>query len=94
MYAAPSASNNPNSLRTFLIMWIGQTASAIGSGLTLFSLMWWVWITYKSGTAIAGVELAMAAAPIFLGPIAGAYVDRLDRRKIILTMLDYPAKRF
>lgn len=71
---------------TFLIVWFGQTISVLGNGLTLFALSWWVWTTYKSGVALAGVELVSTLSPILLGPFAGAYIDRWDRRKVMLVM--------
>jgi MFS transporter, DHA3 family, macrolide efflux protein len=40
-------------VRTFIILWLGQIASSIGSSMTYFALTLWVWQQTKSATAIA-----------------------------------------
>jgi DHA3 family macrolide efflux protein-like MFS transporter len=74
----------PMSLRTFLTVWAGQLVSITGTTLTGFGLQVWVYLETGSVTRLALVSLAFALPSVLLSPIAGALVDRWDRR---LTML-------
>lgn len=71
-------------MRRFFTLWAGQAFSLLGSALVQWALMFWVAVTTASplDLAIAG---AMGLLPqVFLSPFAGAYVDRLDRKKVML----------
>ena len=70
--------------RNFLLVWIGQMVSSIGVGLSTFTLGLWVLRTTGSTTQFALTFIAMAIPSIFVSPIAGPLVDRLDRRKIMI----------
>jgi MFS family permease len=71
-------------MRTFSVIWLGQLVSSLGSGLTGFALP--VWIYEKTGSAEAfGLLFFAATVPtVLLSPIAGALVDRWDRRMVLL----------
>jgi DHA3 family macrolide efflux protein-like MFS transporter len=71
-------------MRTFLTVWAGQLVSITGTTLTGFGLQVWVYLETGSVTRLAMVTLAFALPSVLLSPIAGALVDRWDRR---LTML-------
>jgi MFS family permease len=66
--------------RTFLIVWIGQVVSLVGSGLTWFGISIWVFLESGSVTQLAIILLASQLPRILLSPIAGTFVDRWDRR--------------
>ena len=57
-----------------------------GSRLTYIALLWWVLEKTGSATTLAGVAIATALPTLLLGPIAGVFVDRLDRRGLMLAM--------
>jgi DHA3 family macrolide efflux protein-like MFS transporter len=65
---------------TFIIIWLGQTVSLVGSGLTGFALGVWVYQTTGSATQFALIAVCTALPRIGLSPLAGALVDRWDRR--------------
>ena len=76
--------NKSSGFRTFLIIWFGQLVSLTGSGLTSFAVGVWVFLKTGSTTAYALI-LAFSSIPsILVGPIAGALVDRWDRRNAML----------
>ena len=66
--------------RTFLIVWFGQLISLVGSGLTWFGLSVWVFLETGSVTDLSLMLLASQLPRIVLAPVAGAFVDRWDRR--------------
>jgi MFS transporter, DHA3 family, macrolide efflux protein len=71
-------------IRVFLIIWFGQVVSLLGSGLTSFALGVWVYQRTGSVTKFALILFFAALPGIVLSPIAGAIVDRWDRRRIII----------
>lgn len=71
-------------MRTFFVVWIGQLISVIGSNLTGFGLAVWMYLETDSVTLLALIMLASTLPGIVLGPVAGALVDRWDRRKVML----------
>ena len=83
-----------NGWRTFLIVWVTQSISVFGSGLTVFALnIWMISDLYprpeqkpELALAISATALAFALPTVFLAPIAGAWADRHDRKRIMLVM--------
>jgi MFS family permease len=77
--------NNRNWRRLF----VGQAVSMVGFFVLNVTLVLWVGAVIAAGTswapAAVSALLICAAAPVFLfGPIAGVYVDRWDRRRIMV----------
>lgn len=68
----------------FSIIWFGQLVSLIGSGLTNFALGVWAYQRTGSVTLFALITLAGTLPSILVSPMAGVYVDRLNRRKVLL----------
>ena len=71
-------------IRVFTIIWVGQFVSVIGSGLTGFALGVWVYLTTGSVTQFSLILLSTAVPAIAMSPVAGALVDRWDRRKAMI----------
>ena len=88
-----SASNKESSMskdtgRTgmlgFTIIWIGQMLSLLGTTMTGFALTIWAWNLTGQATALALVALFNFLPVVVVSPIAGAVVDRYDRKKIMM----------
>lgn len=71
-------------LRDFLLIWAGQLVSGVGSRLTSFALGLWVYRATGSETRFAMVFIAMAVPAVLVSPLAGALVDRWDRRRTMI----------
>lgn len=71
-------------MRTFLLIWVGQVLSAIGTVAARFAIIWWVASLTGSATALATVGIMEQALPVLLGPFAGALVDRWDRKRVLI----------
>ena len=71
-------------LRAFVVVWVGQAASIVGSALTSFALG--VWLFQRSGavTDLAANALCATLPMAVLSPLAGALVDRHDRRFLMI----------
>lgn len=73
-------------LRGYIILWIGQLVSLLGSSIVQFAIVWWITITTESEFMLA-ISFFLGFAPtVFLIPIAGVFVDRWSRKKIIATV--------
>jgi len=72
-------------MRGFTFGWLGQFISILGTGMTQFTLTIWAWEKTGEATALALVGLSYSLPFILASPIAGALVDRWDRK--LVTML-------
>lgn len=71
-------------LRTFLIIFTSQAFSLLGSSAVNFALVWWLTAETESATVLAYASIAALLPQALLGPIAGPFVDRWDRRLTII----------
>jgi len=72
------------SIKPFLVIWIGNAVSLLGSQLVQFALIWWLTQTTGSATVLAMASLVGLMPQIVLGPFAGVLVDRWNRRVTML----------
>src|SRR5512135_3717967 len=72
--------------RNFSLMWTGQLVSTIGSALTSLAASILVYRSTGGSALSVGLMLMATAAPsLLVGLIAGVFVDRYDRRRIMIT---------
>jgi MFS family permease len=71
-------------MRAFITIWCGQLVSIVGSGLTSFALGLWVYQRSGSVTQFALIAVFAMLPRIALSPLAGAIVDRWDRRWVMI----------
>jgi len=71
-------------LRDFLILWGSQAVSSLGTAMTSFALV--VWVYGQKGTASSITLLTMCSLipSILLSFIAGTLADRWDKKRIML----------
>jgi hypothetical protein len=65
-----------NNARTFLVVWLGQVVSQLGSGMTGFALGVWVYQQTGSATGFALTLLFIMLPKTVLAPVAGVIADR------------------
>jgi DHA3 family macrolide efflux protein-like MFS transporter len=68
----------------FFTIWTGQAFSLIGSGVVQFALVWWLTQLTGSATVLATATMVALIPEIVLAPLAGAYVDRWNRRMVMI----------
>lgn len=71
-------------MRTFIIIWVGQVISMIGSGMIGFALGVWIYEKTGQATPYAMTALFSVLPRIILSPVTGAVTDRWNRKKIML----------
>jgi hypothetical protein len=87
MTRSPSASLSPFSVfrnRNFSLMWTGQLISTMGSALTSLAASIYVFRLTGSALSVGLMLMATAAPSLFVGLFAGVFVDRYDRRQIMV----------
>ena len=80
--------------RTFVIVWLTQSLSVMGSALTVFAVnIYLAQVLYprpeqkpELAWAITAFNLAFAVPVVFGAPLAGAWADRHDRRATMIAM--------
>jgi DHA3 family macrolide efflux protein-like MFS transporter len=71
-------------MRSFSLIWFGQLVSAVGSGITGFTLGVWVYQQTGSATMFTLMGLAATLPGVVVLPLAGSLVDRWDRRRVMV----------
>ena len=68
----------------FFTIWTGQAFSLLGSFLVGFALVWWLTAETGSATILALGTLFQILPQLVLGVLAGALVDRWNRRLVMI----------
>ena len=71
-------------MRTFTLVWLGQFVSLLGTGMTRFAITLWAWELTGQATALALVAFFAFGPMILISPIAGALVDRWNRKLVMM----------
>ena len=74
----------PQGIRTFLVIWIGQLISMLGSGLTSFALGVWIFDQTGEATPFALTVLFGNLPRVLLLPVAGSLADHWNRRWVMI----------
>ena len=79
-----TTSNQKKGFKTFIIIWLSQLVSMIGSGLIGFALAVWIFDQTGQATPFVLTALFSSLPRVLLSPLAGALTDRWHRKKIML----------
>ena len=80
----------PTGLGAFAVVAVGQMISILGSSMTMFALALWLFDQTESATAFSLLAVAGFAPVVLFSPIAGALVDRWNR-KLVMMLSDLAA---
>jgi MFS family permease len=70
--------------RSFLLLWLAQLATQIGGNMVVYGLTVLIFSETGSNAAVSLLILTFLAPAVFFSAVAGVYVDRLDRRIILI----------
>ncbi len=69
--------------KAFGLLLASQAISLLGSGMTRFALLVWAYQQEGTATALALLGFFITTTYVIASPIAGVFVDRWDRRKVL-----------
>ena len=75
---------NHNWAIRFIPLWIGQALSLLGSQLVQFAIIWYLTQTTNSATTLAIASMMGLLPQVLLSPFIGTWVDRGNRRLILI----------
>jgi MFS family permease len=70
--------------RSFLYLWLGEVFTQISVNLFNFFLILVMFKLTHSNTAVSGVVLAFTIPAILFGSVAGVYVDRWNKKNVLI----------
>lgn len=76
--------SNLRTARPFLTVWSGQTVSLLGSRMTSFATILWVWQLTGQATALSLMWFFIQVPQILVSPFAGVIVDRWNRKSLMM----------
>jgi DHA3 family macrolide efflux protein-like MFS transporter len=74
----------PSGMFGFVIVWIGQLISLLGTNMSAFALTIWAYKLTGSATALALVGFFFVTPMLIISPLAGAIVDRSNRKLMMM----------
>lgn len=70
--------------RKFVFLWLAQAASGLGSTFATFAISWLVYDMTGSKMAMGSIWLTFMLPNIIIQMFAGPYLDRWDRKKVMI----------
>ncbi|MFN2198947.1 MAG: MFS transporter [Anaerolineales bacterium] len=71
-------------MTAFVIIWVGQAISLIGTSMSTFALTIWAYEKTGQATALALVGFFFVTPMLIMSPVAGALVDRTNRKVMMI----------
>ncbi|MFL5750882.1 MAG: MFS transporter, partial [Chloroflexota bacterium] len=70
--------------RSFLFLWLAQAFTQIGGNMVIFGLTIIIAGSTNSTTAVSALILTFLVPAVLFSALAGVFVDRLDRRLVLI----------
>lgn len=70
--------------KKFIIIWSGQLFSILSSSIAQFAIVLWISLETGSAEVLSLATIAALLPQIVLGPFAGVYVDRWNRKRTMI----------
>ncbi|MCD5413592.1 MAG: MFS transporter [Clostridiales bacterium] len=74
-------------IKEYMKLWVGQTVSLVGTRMTAFAIMIWIWGEYDSAIPVTNFAFFVAAAVVLVSPFAGVLVDN-NNKKFVMAVSD------
>ena len=85
--APPSQSANPIAVlrnRSFTLLWLSQVATQVGGNMVTYGLTVLVFEVTGSSSAVSILLLTFLVPAVLVSAVAGVFVDRVDRRHMLV----------
>ena len=76
---------NKKWFRTYLFIWTGQFISTLTSYAVQFAVIIWLSLEYDSAEVLAFAGIAGLLPQAIIGPFVGVFVDRWDRKMVMIS---------
>jgi len=70
--------------RPFLLLWLAQLSTQVGGNMVIYGLTILITTQTASSTAVGALLLSFLVPAIVFSAIAGVFVDRVDKRHMLL----------
>lgn len=70
--------------RQFATIYAGQAFSLLGSSVVQFAVIWWLTVETESAVTLAVSTIVTFLPNMFIGPFAGVWIDRYNRRTVMI----------
>lgn len=77
-------SHTSNWKKTFIIIYVGQAFSLLGSAAVQFAVIWWLTARTESAIMLTIATMMSFLPNLLLGPFAGVWIDRYNRRTVMI----------
>jgi MFS transporter, DHA3 family, macrolide efflux protein len=71
-------------MQAFTFVWMGQLVSLLGSAMSLFAFTIWAWERTNHAITLAMISFWAYVPTLLFSPVAGALVDRWNRKLVML----------
>jgi DHA3 family macrolide efflux protein-like MFS transporter len=70
--------------KRFALIYTGQAFSLLGSAAVQFAVIWWLTVQTESAVTLTMASVVSFLPNLFIGPFAGVWVDRYNRRTVMI----------
>jgi DHA3 family macrolide efflux protein-like MFS transporter len=85
-----AARTRPAGMAAFVVVWLGQVVSLLGTAMSTFGLTLWAYEATGLATPLAMIGVLYVTPQVVLGPFVGVLVDR-GNRKLLMMVTDLGA---
>jgi MFS transporter, DHA3 family, macrolide efflux protein len=71
-------------MKTFIFIWLGQMVSTIGSAMTVFAFILWIWERTETATTLTLFGFFSELPLIVVMLVAGVLVDQVNRKRLMI----------
>ena len=73
-----------NNYKKYIIFWLSQSISQLGSSMTSFALILWIYEQKQSAMSVSVISFCNYVPFIIVSLIAGSFVDKYSKKVILL----------
>ena len=70
--------------KPFVMIYVGQAFSLLGSAAVQFAVIWWLTIQTESAITLTLASIVSFLPNMLIGPLAGVWIDRYNRRTVMI----------